>query len=119
MLVNIIQTPLPDKTVFDHRHQCHNCKKWGIYGSLTYLEKYEEARFVCNICQGYDFKQIPLPEKTTFRKKHECMVCKKLKKEGFLTYCPRCEESEFVCPFCHTGYHEYINPSRFNYDPLK
>ena len=119
MLLNIIQTPLPNKKVFDHKHQCVECKKWSIYGSLTYLDKYEEAKVVCKDCQSDGFQQIPLPEKIVFRKKHKCMQCKKFGNKGILTFCPRCEESEFVCPICHTDYNEYVNPSQFRHDPMR
>jgi len=119
MLLNIIQTSLPNKKVFYHRHQCVKCKKCGIYGSITYLNKYEGTKFVCKDCQSDGFQQIPLPKKTIFRKKYECMQCKKLGNKGILTYCPRCEEAEFVCPICHTYYHETINPSQFKHDPMR
>ena len=119
MLLNIIQIPLSDKEVFVNKHLCVECKMWDNYGSLTYLDKYEETKFVCKDCQSDGFQQIPLPKQTIFRKKHKCIECTKFGDKGVLTYCIKCEESEFVCPICHIIYFEDVNPNQRKLDPMR
>lgn len=113
-LTSFPQVPIPEQEKFHHNHECKNCKKWTIFGTLVYSDAIEETIFICKDCPSPSFEQ--LPKKTKFRNIHECIQCQKRNKIGVLTYCSRCEVGEFVCPMCIERWFAKIAPYEYGYE---
>jgi hypothetical protein len=93
-------TPIPDIREFLHNHECSKCKKFSRVGILTYSNKIETTKFICEKCQPVRLIPAQLPMKSDFRLGHKCFECEKIGSKGMVTYCEKCEEGEFVCNGC-------------------